>query len=242
MLEFRQVTKTFYDPGRGPVRAVDGIDLSINEGVTALIGANGAGKSTLLRLAATLLVPDSGSITFAGIDAVRDGERLRARLGYLSTTTRLPPRLTVREVLRFQAGLLGMDAASATGRIEDLRARFGLASIIDQRCQGLSTGQAQRAALARTLLGDPDLLILDEPTTGLDVVMARALVEAIRDVRRAGRVVVVATHVMAEVEAVADHAVVVRDGRIAFEGALEHLRGGAGSIAAAVHDLLKASA
>ncbi len=224
--------KSFYDPGRGEVRAVDGIDLHLPEGVVALVGANGAGKSTLLRLAATLLVPDAGSITVAGIDTRHDPAGVRARLGYLSTTTRLYQRLTAREMLGYAGGFFGLQGAQLAQRIEVVAELFGISEFIDQRCDGLSTGQAQRVNLARTLLPDPEVLILDEPTTGLDIVASHMVVEAVLAARRPGRLIIIATHVMAEVEAMADRLLVIDRGRIAFDGSPHGLGSGAALIEA----------
>jgi len=212
------VCKSFYDPGRGEVKAVDDLHVQIAPGVLALVGANGAGKSTLLRLIATLLTPDSGSIRLDDLDTRRDPDALRARLGYLSTTTRLYPRFTPHELLRHVAGFLPVDAATKRERIAAVVAQFNLGDILDQRIQGLSTGQLQRANLARTLLADPDLLVLDEPTTGLDLVAADQLVAAVRAARRPGRLILMATHVMREVELLADQLLVLARGRAVFYG------------------------
>ena len=237
VLRCHQLCKSFYDPGRGEVRAVDAIDLELDAEVVALVGANGAGKSTLLRLAATLLMPDSGRIELAGIDTRRDPAGVRRRLGYLSTTTRLYQRLTAREMLAYAGGFFGLEGERLERRVAEVGALFGLDEIIDQRCDGLSTGQAQRVNLARTLLPDPEVLILDEPTTGLDLVAAHMVVEAVRAARRPGRLIIIATHVMAEVEAMADRLVVLEAGRIAFDGQPAEL-GRGDALAEAIYRLI----
>jgi ABC-type multidrug transport system ATPase subunit len=216
MLSLSGVAKSFYDPGRGPVPAVDGIDLELGPGVVALMGANGAGKSTLLRLIATLLVPDRGRILVDGCDTVTDGAGARRRIGYLSTATRLPPRQSGREVLVFAAELHGLTGAACTAAIAAQCAAFSLDGFIDQRVQGLSTGQLQRINLARALIGSPAVVILDEPTTGLDLVTAHQVISAVQAMRDAGRLIILATHIPAEVEAIADRLVVVRAGRVVF--------------------------
>lgn len=218
MLHIDQVSKSFFDPGRGEVKAVDGLDLRIEPGVLALVGANGAGKSTLLRLIATLLTPDRGAIRLGEYDTRLHADAVRARLGYLSTTTRLYPRFTPGELLTHVASFLPIDAATRQARIADVIERFNLGEILHQRIQGLSTGQLQRANLARTLLADPDLLVLDEPTTGLDLVAADQLVAAVQAIRRPGRVILIATHVMREVELLADRLLVLARGRAVFDG------------------------
>ena len=210
------LVKSFYDPGRGPVPAVDGLTLTLEPGVTALMGANGAGKSTLLRLITTLLVPDAGRLSFDGIDVVADPEALRRRLGYLSTTTRLTPRQTAREVMLHLGALYGLTDIPA--RIAAVAEAFAIGRILDQRLDGLSTGERQRVNLARTLLADPDLVVLDEPATGLDLVAAEHVRTAVATARRPGRLILLATHDPDEVTALADRLIVLRRGRVAFDG------------------------
>ena len=218
MLLLDHVSKSFYDPGRGEVKAVDAVNLEVGSGVLAVVGANGAGKSTLLRLIATLLLPDSGRVVVDGLDTSEHPELVRARLGYLSTTTRLYPRITGRELLAYVGGLYDLSGADLRQRIDTQVAAFDLQTFIDQRIDALSTGQLQRINLARTLLADPAVLILDEPTTGLDVLAARQVIEAVHGARRAGRLILLSTHVLREVELVADRLILIRDGRIAWNG------------------------
>jgi len=240
MLALDQVCKSFYDPGRGEVKAVDGISANLEPGVVALVGANGAGKSTLLRLLATLLVPDSGRIVMGGVDTRRDPGALRARLGYLSTTTRLYPRFSGVELLRYAGGFFPLAPAELERRITAMVETFRLGDFLDQRIAGLSTGQLQRLNLARTLLPDPDLLILDEPTTGLDLPSAHALVEAVRAARRPGRLIILATHLVPEVERSADRLLVLRRGRLVYDGHPSRL-GSGGTLEAAILGLLQDS-
>ena len=237
MLVLEAVEKSFYDPGRGEVRALDGVSLSVGAGVTALLGANGAGKSTLLRLVTTLLTPDRGRVLVDGCDTRSHAQAIRARLGYLSSTTRMYPRLTGRELLAYSGGFFGLRGAQLRERVAAMEALFDLGVFLDQRIDTLSTGQLQRVNLARTLLSDPDLLILDEPTTGLDVLAALAVVEAVRAARRPGRLILFATHVLREVELAADQLVVMSNGRIAWRGAPAELGRGE-ALEAAVHALL----
>lgn len=238
MLLIEGVTKCFYDPGRGEVRAVDNVDLTCAGGVVAVVGANGAGKSSLLRLIATLLVPDSGRVVVDGIDTMVDPEEVRRRLGYLSATTRLYPRLTGREVLNYVGGLYGLQGVALSRGVEQQTEAFGLHAFLDQRLDGLSTGQMQRINLARTLLADPPVLVLDEPTTGLDVLAARQVVEAVRSSRREGRLILLSTHVLPEVERCADRLLLIRNGRIAWSGAPAEL-GTGDDFATSIHGLLQ---
>jgi sodium transport system ATP-binding protein len=238
MLSIEGVSKSFFDPGRGEVRAVDDVSLTCPGGVLAVVGANGAGKSTLLRLIATLLVPDRGRVVVDGIDTTVDPEGVRRRLGYLATTTRLYPRLTAHEVLIYVGGLYGLEGNDLSRRIEAQVAAFDLSTFLAQRLDTLSTGQLQRINLARTLLADPPVLILDEPTTGLDVIAARQVIEAVRSARRDGRLILLSTHVMREVELVADQLVLVRAGRIPWRGAPSDLGTGE-DFHRAIHALLE---
>lgn len=218
MLMLEDVAKSFFDPGRGEVRAVDGVDARLDDGVVALVGANGAGKSTLLRLVATLYRPDRGRVVLDGLDTRTHAAKVRAHLGYLSTTTRLYPRFSALELLRFAGGFFPLERAELERRIERMVDTFGLREFLHQRTAGLSTGQLQRLNLARTLLPDPDLLVLDEPTTGLDIVAANQVVEAVRSARRPGRLIIIATHIMREVELACDRLLVLRRGRLVHDG------------------------
>jgi sodium transport system ATP-binding protein len=231
------VAKSFYDPKRGEVKAVAGLSATVEGGVLALVGANGAGKSTLLRLIATLLAPDRGRVLVAGHDTRDAGEAVRAKLGYLSTTTRMYPRLTGRELLKFAGGCFGLDARAVATGIAAQSERFNLGEFLDQRIDGLSTGQLQRLNLARTLLADPAVLILDEPTTGLDVVAAWQVVEAVRAADRPGRLTILATHLLDEVERTAARLWVLRRGQLVYDGPPAGLGQGA-AFASAVRHLL----
>lgn len=218
MLVLNQVRKSFFDPARGEVRAVHDLNARFEDGVVALVGANGAGKSTLLRLIATLLNPDSGTVTLGGLDSVRNANEIREQLGYLSTTTRLYPRFSPYELLRYAGGFFPIAEDEIERRIAHMVETFGLHEFLHQRIAGLSTGQLQRLNLARTLLPDPNVLILDEPTTGLDLIAAHQVVRAVQAARRPGRLIILATHIMQEVEQVADRVLVMRQGALAYDG------------------------
>jgi sodium transport system ATP-binding protein len=218
MLELTAVRKTFFDRGRGPVAAVDDVNLNLSAGVCALVGANGAGKSTLLRLITTLLMPDAGTITLHGLSTATHADQIRRKLAYLSSTTRMYQRLSGRELLRYVGGFFSLTGAALEQRIAEVSDTFALSTFLDQRIEGLSTGQLQRINLARTLLPDPELLILDEPTTGLDVLAAQALITAVQQAKRPGRLIIIATHILREVEQCAETLVIMRQGRVMYHG------------------------
>ena len=201
------------------VLAVRAVDLSVSPGeVVALLGPNGAGKTTLLRMLAGVLVPTEGTATIAGHDVATDPAGAKRALGFLSGDTALYGRLTVREVLTYFGRLHGLGRAEVAGHIERVTGLLELAPFLDQRTGTLSSGQTQRANLARTFLTDPPVLILDEPTTALDVVSGEFVYQAIRHAKAEGRAVLLSTHVMSEAELLADRIVLLVRGRVAAEG------------------------
>jgi sodium transport system ATP-binding protein len=208
----------------GAVEAVRGVTLSVRRGeVVALIGPNGAGKSTLLSLLAGLLVPDEGVASIDGIDAQTPGGRARRGLGFVSGDTQLYARMTPREVLVFFGRLHGVAEGALPGRVELVIERLGLGPFVDRRCDGLSSGQAQRVNLGRALVHDPALLVLDEPTNALDVASQQFVLETVERARREGRAVLFASHILGDVERVADRVCVLREGRIVADGPLDDL-------------------
>jgi len=167
---------------------------------------------------ATLIPPDRGRIDVAGRDAARDPLGVRASIGYQTGDTGLYARLTPRELLRYFGTLHGVDGAALVDRVDDLIERFGIAPFADHMCGNLSTGQAQRVSLARTLVHDPPVLVLDEPTSGLDIVSSTFLLDALRSAARAGRAVLFSSHIMSEVELLADRIVLLHAGRVRATG------------------------
>lgn len=227
MLDARDLQRSFRDPRRGPVLAVDGISLRVQRGeIYALLGPNGAGKTTTLRMLATLLRPDRGSVRIDGIDAAVDPLGARARLAYVPAEAGLEPQLSAREAVALFAAVQGV--ARPWRRAEELLGRLGAAGLLDAPCGSLSTGQKRRVVLARALAHDPALLLLDEPTDGLDVAGRRDVLGLVRQLAREGRAVLISSHIMGEVEALADRAGVVARGRMVAEGRLAELRAQAG--------------
>jgi ABC-2 type transport system ATP-binding protein len=198
----------------GDVVAVDHIDLEAPGGqVTALVGPNGSGKTTLLLVLATLLVPDAGTVRVAGHDPVTEAAAVRARTGWMPDVFGTWETLTCREVLRTVADAYRLPRAAASRRIDDLLALVHLADLGDRPTQVLSRGQKQRLGLARALVHDPDVLLLDEPASGLDPRSRIELRGIVRDLATAGKAVLVSSHVLAELDEMVDRAVVVARGR-----------------------------
>jgi ABC-2 type transport system ATP-binding protein len=198
----------------GDVVAVDGLDLEAPPGeVTALVGPNGAGKTTLLLVLATLLVPDQGKVRVAGHDPVTEPRAVRARVGWMPDVFGTWETLTCREVLLTVADAFRLPRPLATARSAELLALVHLTELADRPTQVLSRGQKQRLGLARALVHDPDVLLLDEPASGLDPRSRVELRGIVRDLAARGKAVLVSSHVLAELDEMADRAVVVARGR-----------------------------
>jgi ABC-type multidrug transport system ATPase subunit len=205
-IEARGLEKRF-----GPIRALRGVDLEVAEGTLfALIGPNGAGKSTLLRLLAGLARPSAGSLTVAGES--RDRRRLRGRIGLLGHATFLYPELSVRENLRFAGRVQGV--AEPAARTDVLLQEHDLGAFADRPARTLSRGLAQRAAIARSLVHDPPVLLLDEPFTGLDPAAADRLAGQLTRLRQRGRTLVLVSHDVERAARLADRVGELRGGRL----------------------------
>jgi len=213
----------------GRATAVDELSLTVASGeIYGLLGPNGAGKTTALRILAGLLAPTAGMATIAGIDVALDPREAQRRLGFLTGTTGLYRRLSGREVLTYFGRLHGLSHARIGERIVELTAALDLAGLLDKRCEALSTGQRQRISVARAALHDPPVLILDEPTVGLDVLASRFLRDFVRDERERGKAVLFSTHYLAEAELLCDRVGLLHRGRLLAEGTPPELRANAG--------------
>ena len=225
MIEAHHLTKTFQDKKRGLIRAVDDVSFTCRPGqIYGLLGANGAGKTTTLRLLATLLQPTSGSATLAGFDAATAPDRVRAHVGFLAASTALYGRLTAREMITYFGRLNGLTDAAIKARLKLLADELDMHEFLDRRCEKFSTGMKQKTSIARTLIHDPAVMIFDEPTLGLDVMTARAIVKFVRDCRNRGKTVIYSTHIMSEVEKLCDVVGIIHNGRLVAEGPLPELR------------------
>ncbi len=225
MIEAQQLCKVFYDKKRGEVRALDGVSFRCQPGqIYGLLGANGAGKTTTLRILATILEPTDGTAKVAGYDVVTQPEKVRSSVGFLSTATALYARLTAQEMVEYFGRLHGLDETTLRRRIDEIFSRLEMNEFRDRRCDKLSTGMKQKVSIARTLVHDPPVMIFDEPTVGLDVMTARAIVDFIRECRAHGKTVIFSTHVMSEAEKLCDTIGIIHNGRILAEGTLEDLR------------------
>lgn len=203
----------------GPLVAASNVTFQVEPGeVYALLGPNGAGKTTTLRCLATLIRPSAGTAEVCGLDVAREPLAVRAKLAFLSSSMGLYERLTPRELVTFFGRLQGLEGASLERRVDEMVELFGLAAFERRLCGRLSTGQRQRVSLARALVHDPPVLILDEPTHGLDVLSGQAIYDFIARERGRGKTILFSTHQMEEVELLADRVGVMRAGELVAEG------------------------
>ena len=209
---------------RGEVRAVDGVSFTAPDGeITGLLGPNGAGKTTLLRMLATLMIPDAGSARIDGHDVVRDRYAVRRRIGVLSDARGIYPRLSARENIRYYGALHGLVGDTLDARVDELVRALGIAGIADRRAQGFSQGERMKVAIARALVHDPQAILLDEPTNGLDIMSIRALRSLLRELRANGKCLLFSSHVMQEVSALCDSIVILGRGRVIATGTAAEL-------------------
>jgi sodium transport system ATP-binding protein len=225
MIEARALTKTFQDRKKGEIRGTDAVSFKVAPGsIYGLLGANGAGKTTTLRLLATLLKPTSGTAVVAGHDVAREPDQVRAKVGFLGTSTALYARMTAREMIEYFGRLNGLAGALLRERIRSLADELEMNDFLDRRCDKLSTGMKQKTSIARTLIHDPPVMIFDEPTLGLDVMAARSIVRFVRECRSRGKTVIYSTHVMSEAEKLCDVIGIIHGGALKAEGTLAELR------------------
>ena len=228
MLVTEDLARSFVDGSRGRVEAVRGLTLRVETGeIYGLLGPNGAGKTTTLRLFATRLRPERGRIEIDGVDAVADPVGARSRLAYVPAEAGLPERLTPQETVELFGEIQGIRDAGR--RAVDLLDRLSASRYANTPCSALSTGMKRRVVLARALIHDPPLLLLDEPTDGLDVGGRRDVLELVRGLAGEGRAVIVSSHIMGEVEALCSRLGVMAGGRIVAEGSVATLLSSTGT-------------
>lgn len=229
MIVAQNLVKVFETPDGEEKRAVDGLSFRVAKGqIYGLLGPNGAGKTTTLRLLSGLMAPTSGSARLAGFDVSTQPQEVKRILGFLTANTGLYQRLTSHELLSYFGQLHGMARDEAAARADHLIGWLGIGDFASLRCGALSTGQKQRVNIARALIADPPILIMDEPTLGLDVLSNRIILKYIRRERDQGKTIILSTHYLDEAETMCDRIGLLYDGRLVAEGDLESLRATAG--------------
>lgn len=206
------------------VTAVAGIDLCVNEGsITGLLGPNGAGKTTTLRMLAGILKPTSGSIKICGLDIASDILEIKRRIGFLSGDTQLYDRLTVIETLQFFGRLHCLDNATINSRVDQLINDMDMSGFAHRQIRTLSSGQSQKTNIARAILHDPNVLILDEATVSLDIISSQFIIETLRELKSKGKAILFSTHIMSEAEYLCDQIAFIHKGKIVDRGTNQEL-------------------
>jgi ABC-2 type transport system ATP-binding protein len=225
LIELQHLSKRYGGRKSQPVQALDDLSLSVPAGcLYGLLGPNGAGKTTALRILCTLLAPDAGSVRVAGLDALSDPRGVRRLLGYVAQEVALDKILTGRELLSLQGDLYHLRAAERNRRIAELVELLAMGEWIDRRCGTYSGGMRRRLDLAAGLLHRPRVLVLDEPTVGLDIESRAAIWQVLRQLRDQGTTVLLSSHYLEEVDALADRLAILEAGRVIAEGTPSELK------------------
>ncbi len=214
----RGLTKTYLTPD-GDVHAVRGVDFDVVPGeILGLLGPNGAGKTTTLRILSTLIAPSAGDAWVAGAHVVRESALVRSRIGFLTSSTGVYDRLTPVEMMALFGRLNGMDAARIAARTAMIVRAFQMESFAERLCGQLSTGQKQKTSIARTVIHDPPVLVFDEPLNGLDVLVARTVLDFLVASRAEGKTVIFSTHSLDLAERLCDRVAIIAGGELRFCG------------------------
>src|SRR5437588_7867669 len=225
MIQVENLTKSFRDLRRGQVLAVDHISFEARPGeVFGLLGPNGAGKTTAMRILCTVLRPTEGTARIAGFDVATQATEVRQHIGFLSANTAIYDRMSAWELVEYFGRLYGMEAQQLRERMEKVFTTLQMNSFRDMLGAKMSTGMRQKVSIARAIIHDPPVLIFDEPTAGLDVLVARAVLKSIEQLRELGKCVLFSTHIMREVERLCDRVAIVSRGKVVACETLAELR------------------
>lgn len=225
MIHVRNLTKDYADLKRGKFSALAGITFDAFPGeIYGLLGPNGAGKTTALRIISTVLRPTEGSASVDGFDVLTQPSQVRKQIGFMSANTGTYDRMTAWEMVEFFGRLYGLTDELLRTRMEGLFERLKMNDIRDQLVAKMSTGMKQKVSIARALVHDPPVLIFDEATSGLDVLVARALLNTVAELRDQGKCIVFSTHIMREAEKLCNRLAIMYRGHILAEGTLDELR------------------
>lgn len=220
MIEIQNLQKSF-----GEFRAVDGVSFSVKPGeVLGFLGPNGAGKSTTMRMITGFLTPTGGAVRIAGVDVNVDPISAKKRIGYLPEGAPLYSDMTPRTLLEFIAEAREIPAAERASRIEKIAAKVNITGVLDQQIETLSKGYKRRVGLAQAIIHDPEILILDEPTDGLDPNQKHEVRQLIQEMSK-DKVIILSTHILEEVEAVCTRAIIITQGKVVFDGTPSELKG-----------------
>ncbi len=224
MIEVSGLKKVFKS-GKKKVEALKGIDFKAYPGeIFGLLGPNGAGKTTTLRILATMLVPTEGDAVIDGVSVMEEPLTVRKKIGFLSTETGLYDRLTGEETLRFFGKLAGIKTEEIEDRIESLLKSLGLFRDRKRLVSEYSSGMKQKLSIARALIHNPDVIIFDEPTNGLDILATKTVIDFLKDMRENGKTVVISTHILDVVEKLCDRIAIINNGEILANDTKDNLK------------------
>ncbi|MGL6227204.1 MAG: ABC transporter ATP-binding protein [Thermoguttaceae bacterium] len=224
MIEVHNLCKKYGEEESTSFYAVDRVSFSAQSGeIFGLLGPNGAGKTTILRILSTILLPSSGTVNIAGFDVVDHPDSVRANIGYISNNTAVYDRMTAWEMVAYFGELYGLEKRELRDRMESLFERLQMNDFRDRLGEKMSTGMKQKVSIARALIHNPPVLIFDEPTIGLDVLVARSLLQMIQQLRKEGKCIVFSTHIMREVERLCDRVAILNRGQILANGTVLEL-------------------
>jgi len=225
MIHVQDLTKYYTDMERGKIVAVDGVSFDAMEGeIFGLLGPNGAGKTTTLRILSTVLQPTSGTARINGYDVVTQASQIRHQIGFVSANTAVYDRMTAWEMVEYFGRLFGLGDEELQDRMEQIFERFQMNEFRDLLGGKMSTGMKQKVSIARAIIHNPPVIILDEATTGLDVLVARAMIDSVAELRDQGKTIIYSTHIMREAERLCDRVAIVHHGRVLDQGTLEEMR------------------
>jgi sodium transport system ATP-binding protein len=224
MIDVKSLSKVFPQKD-GELYAVNNLSFQAAKGeIVVLLGVNGAGKTTTMRMLSTVLKPTFGTASIEGHDIVEEPQEVRSKLGFLSGDTGLYSRLTAREIITYFARLYDVPDHTIKERIIELSEILDMSQFLDKKMDLLSTGMKQKVSIARSIIHDPPVMILDEPTAGLDILTARNIVEFIHKCKNQGKCVLFSTHIMREAERIADKIVMIHNGKMLAEGTWEEFK------------------
>ena len=205
--------------------AVSGVSFTCQPGrIFSLLGPNGAGKTTALRMIATMLIPTEGSISVCGYHTVNNSREVRRKIGFLTGNTGLYARLTPEELVKYYARLNRMDTTVFEKRKSELFDLLDIHDFANRRIGKLSSGMKQKVSIARTMIHDPEVVVFDEPTVGLDVITSRSIIQLIKNCKEQGKTVILSTHIMGEVSLLSDDLAIIHNGRLLYNNSFENFK------------------
>jgi len=234
MIQVENVSKVFkitkklkkeLDIQQDSIKAIDNVSFECKPGrIFSLMGPNGAGKTTILRMIATILKPTSGNITVAGFNTIKEDQKVRQKIGFITGSTGLYERLTTNELVKYFADLYGVEKSVFEKRKGELYNILNITGFANKKIGQLSSGMKQKVSLVRTMIHDPEVVVFDEPTSGLDVIAAKNIIELIKQCKNQHKTVIFSSHIMSEVDLLCDDLAIIHKGSLLYNGPMDDFR------------------